>query len=722
MKKKYFLFALLLALPFVGWAVGGEEPTSVTTEDGLNQALSETAVTEIQLTADITLNSSVVIPANKTVTLDLNGKSLTLNGGAPIQVNTKGNLTIKDSSEPQTGLVKGMFAVCPVNGTSTSPAARNATITIEGGNFESVEFTVLTGYTTGNTINIKGGKFTATDNAVLGANGTAGCGGNTWNITGGEFNGKITSNGYNAFAIFAANDDVWNISGGTFNVTNGAGIVQRGGVVNVSGGTFNCTGTTTGKYGDNATAGPAAAIYFDAAAGYPGLKENSALNITGGTFTSEADNVVVTEAERLRVEGVTISGGTFSDKESAAKYLAQGLAVNEDGEVVEATSLYTWTIGKTSATYIGAEIDPAITVTNKDKHPVSADNYVVKVFTDKDCTDEVEEGLLHAGTYYVNVFTEDSENEDGETQYKAIGNGEAKQFVINKNTVEIVLQQIYLPYGSALSTLEPVYVLKTDKDDKTPTDQIVIENLGKVAKGSNWAVGEEGETLEPDNVRNYTTLGKPKAFVGRTYDEEGNIVEVGYEDYIATTNTSSANIVATKGTLYLDIDADDLTKVFGFDDPEYTFTAKSQDGLDVENVTVTREDKGTVEGEAVGPHDLTVNYPEDHYDLVIGDNGATLTITPFDLNKDNAEEGGYGEGVEDYTEKFEVEAMEEEYNGNTQYPDPVVTFHHALLGDIVLSDFEKWETVGVGKTYTTDDYWYKKAALKGQYNGDYNNH
>ena len=440
-----------------------------------------------------------------------------------------------------------------------------------------------------------------------------------------------------------------------------------------------------------------------------------------------------------------------------------------------------WTMTPVKATYIGVAFDPTITVdaTDSKGEPVEidanyADDVIVKYYTDAELTKEVDE-MKHAGTYYVQVYVpgeaeeeaeqqgddnqqgdnqqgdnqqgdnqqgdnQQGDNQQGDNQqgdnvepapaadedplagYVALG--EAKTFTINKNTLQVVLQQIYMPYGSALADLMPDYALQKTSLDMTPEEDIAVENLGNIIKGSGWAQGEE-ETLDPDQVRNYTTSSKPKAYVGRTYDEEGNVVEEGYEDYIVTTNTSSANIVAIKGTLTVDIDADDLTKVYGFEDPEYTFTAKNQAGEDVEGVEITRADKGTVEGEAVGKHDLTVTFDATHYDLILTVNGeegdAQLEITPFNISLDNNTENGYGADVENYTEKFIIVKADSIYNGYAQYLDPVIKFNHAELGLVTLSNFVDYPVVGKGETYTTNDYTYTKKALSsgGNYGGSY---
>jgi hypothetical protein len=149
---------------------------------------------------------------------------------------------------------------------------------------------------------------------VVAGNGSAGYGGNTINITGGTFNGGITSAGYVACGIYAPNNDVWNITGGTFNITGGAGVVQRAGTVNISDDVvFNVTGSATGKVGDSRVVVPCAAIVFDSEAAYPGMTDAASMNISGGTFIAESAAVAYVAAEGA-ASHIAISGGKFSSK------------------------------------------------------------------------------------------------------------------------------------------------------------------------------------------------------------------------------------------------------------------------------------------------------------------------------------------------------------------------------------------------------------------------
>ena len=416
------------------------------------------------------------------------------------------------------------------------------------------------------------------------------------------------------------------------------------------------------------------------------------------------------------------------------------LPVGDDLEaVVEDATVNSWTRTPGYATYIGEEIEPVVKVNGDYLYDTP---YTVQ-YTWDDPADESEDpvvvdGPLHVGTY---TMTLGIEGVDG--NFVAVSE-ETKSFTVNPNTLEIVLQQIYMPFGSDISELTPKYVLKKAAEDVTPTDQIVVEDLGEVAQGSNWT----DETLTPGKVRNYTTLGEPRGFVGRTYKQIEKVIVgdanqdesaaqepeyetvvdfPGYEDYIATTNTSSANVVGKKGELTVTIEEDDLFKVYGFADPTFTFTAINQSGNPVEGVTVTRPEAGTEEGETVGEHPLTVNIDavKANYNVTVNPEDPKLTITEFDLSLDNDEQGGYGEGKENYKPMFNIEVLPVTYNADTQFPDAKITFRSEALNKTIDLTYEedgttpkvpfvkKWHEGGdesESGIYTTENYEYMKGA------------
>ena len=297
---------MALALCSVSWATESELPTE---ENGV-----------IKRTGNVTLTARWEVAADKEITLDLNGYSITSAGQV---IMNNGKLTITDN--------KGGGKIVST-GSQAIGVGSNSVTNIQKAIVESVEGAVITGYATGATINIYDGTFSASDNAVIAGNGKSREGtGNTINISGGVFNGKITTPGYVACGIYAPWKDNINVTGGTFNITGGAGIVARAGNVTVTNAVFNTTGNATGKVGDSRVVVPCSAIVFDSEAAYPALTNTSAISVEGGTFTSEADAISVVKPEgEGAAERVSVTGGTFSSDVRA--YAAGDTPVAATGE------------------------------------------------------------------------------------------------------------------------------------------------------------------------------------------------------------------------------------------------------------------------------------------------------------------------------------------------------------------------------------------------------
>lgn len=264
----------------------------------------------VKLLANI--NGQTVIPADKNIVLDLNGKTMTHTGTT---LYNSGTLVVKDSSADKSGKIVS-------TGNVGIGVNHNSTTTIEYANIQAQEGAVITGYATGATITIEDGVFTALDNAVVAGNGnktdknTEGTpervNANKITINGGTFNGMIKTSGYVACGIYAPWKDNIVVNGGTFNITGGAGIVARGGIVVVNNGEFNTTGNATGKVGDSRVVVPCSALVFDSAAKYPSLTNDSKIQINDGKFKSDVDTIKVVKDDTDMNSRVIVGGGYFT--------------------------------------------------------------------------------------------------------------------------------------------------------------------------------------------------------------------------------------------------------------------------------------------------------------------------------------------------------------------------------------------------------------------------
>ena len=235
---------------------------------------------KVSIAKDLELTEAVVVPADKTVVLDLNGKTVTMNdasGANAVLLKNNGNLTIMDGTEAKAG--KLSFK-------TTTPSAANAyasntisnygTLTIESGNVENLSVGggacyALDNYA-GSTATINGGKLTAEKTAVR-----------IFNWTNGE-EAKATIN----------------MNGGEIYSKNGYGINVNSGnapfvALNIAGGTI------TTDYADYKLA-----VYVV----NKNSAENLTINVTDGTFNGIFALNGVT-AQTMKQDAVAVSGGTF---------------------------------------------------------------------------------------------------------------------------------------------------------------------------------------------------------------------------------------------------------------------------------------------------------------------------------------------------------------------------------------------------------------------------
>ena len=303
---------------------------------------------------------------SKIVTIDLNGKNLTL---LSMTVEKGGNLTIKDSGTGGTynGLdvnyslrVKqgGIFnlesgtltntstdprtshvVVWVEGGTAKKPAA--STANIKGGKIETKGTPVFV-RDPGATVNVSGGELKGSGLACIAGNGTKGQGGTTINVSG----GTLTANPYDATSaacgIYHPNEGTLNITGGTINVADGVGVLMRGGEMTMTGGEINATGdaTRTGSVGDNNNNIGVSGVIFDRDANYPAvattkIKIDGDAKVNGAKAAVELinDNNVADAKSAFKLKG-----GTYSSDISAL--LDENSVAVKQGENYVVTTYY----------------------------------------------------------------------------------------------------------------------------------------------------------------------------------------------------------------------------------------------------------------------------------------------------------------------------------------------------------------------------------------------
>ena len=230
-----------------------------TLQDAIDDVVNEGYTASIVVIRDIALTETVTVPANATVTLDLNGQTVSMTKAETVTANhemilNKGNLTIQDAvgggklSYQYTGASLGTSYAA--NTITTEPGS---TLTVKSGTIENLTYEggiiayAVDGRTNGGlgdvTVNIEGGTITSKRQSIrIFANSTTKTG--ALNISGGEIIGRVIVQNASANANKAA----LSITGGTFNAnayktevlyvggSNGATIDMT---PVVSGGTFN---------------------------------------------------------------------------------------------------------------------------------------------------------------------------------------------------------------------------------------------------------------------------------------------------------------------------------------------------------------------------------------------------------------------------------------------------------------------------------------------------
>ena len=278
--------------------------TAVVTDVESIQAVlsnSQPAV-EITVNDNLELEETVTIPAGKKVTLNLGnnsvesgatqafvadgaGAELVLNGGSvesdsngTVYANNGGKVTINGTT------------IVSTNNNCVCARGAGSEVVVNSGDLTGQEYGILA-IDAGDVV-VNGGNIKGLDNFGIGGNGTAGRGGSTVTINGGVIEGHIQAAGYQAVAIYWPNTGTLNFNGGTI-ITDGAGIVQRGGTVNIGADAViqasdTPTDRETGTAGDGRNVVGRYAVVYDYNSKYPAY-ESMALNIAAGATLSSVD-------------------------------------------------------------------------------------------------------------------------------------------------------------------------------------------------------------------------------------------------------------------------------------------------------------------------------------------------------------------------------------------------------------------------------------------------
>ena len=485
----------------------------------------------VALMENVVLTEAAVFPAGKKVNLNLMGYDITATGTALL---INGKADIQDTEHTGTIESTGNVAVA---------VGDNASLTVYSGTLKGREGAVITGTSTGATIEIRGSKATliATDNAVIAGNGSQRDGKpNTIKVMKGTLEGGIESEGYIACGIYAPWNDNVTVSGGTFNITNGAGIVARAGTVKVTGGTFNCTGDGTGWVGDNKNQIPCAALVFDKAANYPALTDASQILVSGGTFSTDP-----------AANGATLDAGYVAALNADGVYKVAKLNPAAEINGVKYDTLQA-AINAAQATEGGATITLLKNINTESYYTVNGDNPVTIDLAGHNIT-----GSGISGLFYVTAKGDLTIKGEG-TVTAVEDNGAAMVVWVRSSLAKVTLEGgtytqqitnandpqfdlIYVEYGT-------VYVKGGTYKGATPDWTLNCKDEHYLSKEANIEV--TGGTFAGYDPRNNKAEGAGTSFVaegvGVDVDASGNFTaKAGMVAQIIAANGSSVKAYAT---------------------------------------------------------------------------------------------------------------------------------------------------------------------------------
>lgn len=274
---------------------------------------------DVELADNLSLTAQVAIEHD--TVLDLGGHTLTSNVESYMFIANDAKLTIQNgniNAGKRVAQAENSGEVIVKSGNFQSgdvafaALGEGSKVTFDGGNLVAVEGGI--GCFDKGEVEINGGFIKGIDNFPVFTNGTSGRGGNTITINGGEFEGNITSNGYESCCVYVANNDTVVINGGRFVSTDGCGILMRAGNVTINdaevmAGKKDSNSHSPGWVGDNKTKMSASAIIYHESANYPG-KAGMSLEINGGTFVGADHALEVLSNEAT--PNVTVNGGEFT--------------------------------------------------------------------------------------------------------------------------------------------------------------------------------------------------------------------------------------------------------------------------------------------------------------------------------------------------------------------------------------------------------------------------
>lgn len=546
----------------------------------------------VKLLKDFTENN---LPnATKTMTLDLNGHTLTTN-----RLVSQGDLTIVDSTvteEPvvsndygtvtyesgkikvtgtavyaafggtvtlKSGTIESDYLGAYVQGDTTGAETISSTFNVEGGYIIAQEFAATT-QGKGATLNISGGVLVAKDNAVVAGNGTKtadkNMGGTVIDISGGTMIGHIISSGYIACGVYHPQQGELTISGGTIYADGGVGILMRAGNASITGGTIVATGTDSGKVGDSRIIQNCYGVIYDEESNYPGMTDSDKVVISGDAqiAADPASSALYVWKSGDTLGRILVEGGYFTSDPS--DYLAEGkAAVESDKEG------YNYTVAE--ATQAPAEV--VVAAPSVDLPALEGDDLTAaqKVKASLESSADLVTGTgLNAAAGTVandNAITTEEGKQNLVDAGVTVADDEAVTIVIQPY-MDVEIVDLSTTDKTLTLDINPMYktVATTDKDNIQLGDNAVVIGTPKPLTIT------KPVTVTVPLPADFLTDGTSNVYVKHTKD--GKLV--GY--HTAAVNTGVLTFTNDKGfsTFEIKVDSRSATVDFGGETGQMTYT------------------------------------------------------------------------------------------------------------------------------------------------------
>ena len=333
----------------------------VTSEKALSKAIADTGISTIALYSDITLSDKLIIGIDRTLVIDLNGKTLT--GRTNL---TKGNVTFKNGK-----IAGGAEQALNVYGSSDVSATNYSVLTVEKD--VTVTADVFAVCIFGNTATTNGYGVKVTLNGTIetkgnGKDGAVFVSGNLGQNVDTDFAASKKNTVWIYGTVTSETDAAVAINGaasvyvqGSAKLTGNTGVAIKRGLLSVTNGTITGNGACYSSPAANPNGTEMSGSAVHASDTYSKYGPLSVL-IGGGTFTSAAYTILNNSSCAFN-----ISGGTFSStlEDTAIAVWARRGDINITGGTFETSS------NKEATVYVGTNAEnlngnsPKLTISGK---------------------------------------------------------------------------------------------------------------------------------------------------------------------------------------------------------------------------------------------------------------------------------------------------------------------------------------------------------------------